>query len=85
MVTGSQWDRGLLARPAVHVVALWAYASVFALVALASTELVALSMDASGLRSAVPVGIMVAAALLGTYLSVPALEGARRLASRTGR
>ena len=85
MVAGSQWDGGLPVRPVVLFVALWAYASVFGLVALAGTRLLALVMDASGLRSAAQVGIMAAAALLGTYLSVPALEVARRLASRTGR
>lgn len=65
-------------RPIVVVAALWAYALTFGLLALAGIQLLDLLVGASGLRTVMEVAIMAAAALAGTWLSVPALRISRR-------
>jgi hypothetical protein len=65
-------------RPLILFGALWIYALTFGFVALAGIRLLILFMDVSRFRTVVELAIMVAAALAGTYLYVPALKITRR-------
>lgn len=58
--------------------ALWIYALAFGFLALAGIRMLDLFIDVSTLRTAMELAIMAAAALAGTYLSVPALKITRR-------
>lgn len=61
-------------RSAILFGALWIYALAFGFLALAGIRVLAPFMDESRFRTFMELAIMAAAALAGTYLSVPALK-----------